>query len=233
VQGFCTCEQEWSGEGCEVYTGACDSLCDSCIGPELADCTACVQNSTLVDKCECDPGFSGPSCELWSGPCAAACLGCFGPTADQCVVCIEHAEVSGGYCQCLPDWGVAANCSVYVGTCDRRCSGVFGNQTRPNTCYGPSNSDCFACSEHAHYDHISGACVCDDFWSGVDCSIWEGPCDARCTGLCLGPGNTDCVACVPNASMTLGACLCDVGWTVLDDCTGYSADCGPTCQQCA
>jgi hypothetical protein len=52
----------------------------------------------------------------------------------------------------------------YYHKCSPKCS------MAPGFCTGRTASDCIRCANHASED-ATGACVCDPFWSGSDCSV--------------------------------------------------------------
>ncbi len=75
-------------------------------------------------------------------------------------------------------------------------------------------------------DEVTGNCICDEGWEGIDCSIpicWENSTYNETTELCeCDPGWTgaDCLedACGPNGTYnaTTGSCDCDPGYTGAD-----------------
>ena len=84
---------------------------------------------------------------------------------------------------------------------------------------------------------IFGACVCDLFWIGDDCSNnidYRGICDSHCMG-CVGPYSVDCISCVPNSTRDeFGKCVCDPYW-IGEDCSiavSFSGTCHPICVGC-
>ena len=107
--------------------------------------------------------------------------------------------------------------------CDARCAGG---------CSGPSNFDCVACAVHATINPY-GACVCDDYWHGTDCSLYDQylDCHPLCDPLkgCTGPTANDCVACIYHSHFDYSyCCTCDLGWTG-NDCLTWNGTCDHRC----
>jgi hypothetical protein len=101
----------------------------------------------------------------------------------------------------------------HMGYCSPKCSLI------PGYCTGRTASDCSVCTTHAA-KNTDGVCVCEDYWSGPDCSVRAeyATCAEVCSG-CRGPLASDCTSCVPHATLNLsGHCVCDSSWTG-DDCS--------------
>ena len=104
----CSCEQNWSGEICEIYSGDCDHRCDKelgCSGPTNKDCLQCNSFAYLYEEaCLCIEGYAGLGCETYEGPCHPDCIhanGCTGPSETDCEVCKPNAHAnSHGDCVC-------------------------------------------------------------------------------------------------------------------------------------
>ena len=74
-----------------------------------------------------------------------------------------------------------------------------------------------------------GGCVCNDGYSGVDCSI---NCSSRCRS-CTGSTSTQCSTCYSHAHVSTGACVCDDNYAF--DSTAQTCVeivCHPTCNTC-
>lgn len=109
------------------------------------------------------------------------------------------------------------------------CEEVVACHPLCDTCRpGTSAHDCIDCVDHASWHQ--GECICDVFWSGETCDVYQGPCDDRCIG-CTGPSEYDCLVCVTNSHEVYGACLCNDGYSGCD-CTEYVGKCAPKCLTC-
>jgi hypothetical protein len=77
------------------------------------------------------------------------------------------------------------------------------------------SDDCVACNGHAQLQVADDFCLCDAWYSGIDCTSFVGECDNKCDE-CFGATNKDCVKCVDNAfrdSQDEGRWQCFNGWT--------------------
>jgi proprotein convertase subtilisin/kexin type 5 len=194
----------------------CDPRCYGCTGPTNNDCIACGKHASLnsYGACECDSYWGGDDCmisTMYGGVCDKRCDGCTGPSAFECIVCGEHAHKNDfGQCIC-DDYWYGDDCNSYSkdagyqSMCDPKCLGG---------CRGGSAYDCYACVNHSTRNS-AGACECDSFWVGDDCSYNSfsytktNTCDAKCRG-CTGPTDYDCVDCVMNASFdSYKRCVCE------------------------
>ena len=126
--------------------------------------------------CACQAMWTGTTCEIYIGLCHSRCNGCTGPTEADCLSCVTHATKDvTGRCMCENFW-TGSECSVateYVGPCSPLCA---------DGCRGATDHDCINCVEHASRDNW-GACVCDLFFSGENCSVqldYRGNCDRKC-----------------------------------------------------
>jgi len=118
----------------------------------------------------------------FTGECFPTCLGCSGGSgADAAFACYECRKNSyrdnSGTCICHPDWAVSMDCTVFDGDCDSKCL--------DGLCSGPYAYQCTKCTENAHRDSY-GRCVCDDYWSGPNCDLYQGRCHCSCA-TCVGP----------------------------------------------
>lgn len=114
---------------------------------------------------------------------------------------------------------------VWTGNCDPRCHG----------CKGPTNGECtgpnFVCVPNA--SDVGGNCVCDDEWTGPDCSYFKGACASTCHG-CHGPLASHCEYCVEHAYKDLNnndECTCDDLWNG-PKCQFPYAVCNIVCKTC-
>ena len=169
---------------------------------------------------------------IFHGSCDSKCNGCRGPSAFDCINCVPNAHVNDfGACECDEHY-LGDDCSIctlfseFHGKCHAKCYGG---------CTGATQYDCIACVDNATKNE-NGACVCDMFWDGEDCSLYvyyKSECDARCYG-CNGPSNYECVACAENASFNIyRACVCDSGWSgTACNIEAPTDGCDPICDQC-
>jgi len=107
-----------------------------------------------------------------------------------------------------------------------------------STCTGPGPLDCNTC--HANADSTptpatNMLCECDANYSGRNCELYYGTCDALCDG-CYGPLASDCIRCTTNSGRyydsttnALGACTCYDDWDSSDNCATWDGACDPVC----
>lgn len=86
-------------------------------------------------------------------------------------------------CRCTDNFS-GIHCELYEGVCDVKC----------DTCRGPYDTDCVTCVINAHRDSETGACVCNDYWTGDACAERIYECAPNCL-VCDEEGNdpTKCV----------------------------------------
>ena len=241
----CTCDEGWGGKFCQYYNAKCDSHCDGCTGPTAGDCVRCVPNAERNSDgdCICQPGIWAMSldddCDQCTRfiDCDPICSygdedldfarTCDGPGRGHCYECVTNAHRNWeGQCECDDGW-TGPDCSDYDGECDCKCD---------YSCHGPTAHDCNSCVANAVRDNdadygLDQECVCDQWWTGDDCSIYRGPCASTCHG-CSGPNADECEDCVANAYYEAdGTCRCRDEW-MGSDCTQKRADCHETCEIC-
>ena len=232
--GICQCTQTtasgfWSGLTCQDcafgYSGSeCKSecqggFCDPCSGNGIC-------NSGVVGdgSCSC---FADSIRGFWDGSLCDKCLDtyfgdsctetCLGTTAEDGLACNGRGEclpTGNGVCTCSSGWGSAGGCadcdsSHYGSGCTKECPGTIFSSSRVGTpCSG--HGTCFS------GEAGNGTCVCDQFYSGLDCSN-------VCPSECSGRGTCD-----DGASGT-ATCTCDLNWAPPDCSTCYPNVTGLSC----
>ncbi|XP_037506639.1 teneurin-m isoform X6 [Rhipicephalus sanguineus] len=206
--GKCDCDQDYAGESCAYRV--CPVLCSG-------------RGQYTSGECVCQPGWKGRECQL---------------REDECEVadCSGHGDCLDGVCRCFPGYK-GVHCEE-VDCLDPECSGhgvcVSGmclcrKGWKSNDCSEP-DSDALRClpdcSGHGQFDLDLQRCVCDDQWTGPDCS--QEKCDLDCGphGRCQG-GECICIdgwtglkcneklcdiRCVEHGQCKNGTCLCIQGW---------------------
>ncbi len=164
VAGLCECAPGWHGADCSKegpdWARLCPSNCSFALGRGSCDLQS--------HKCVCTAGWAGDSCRH-ADACAAGCSGhgsCDEGANRTCVcvggwsgpACAERVECPAGCeahgvcaddrnCVCHPGWRGDA-CDEQL-LCDGDCSG--------------------------HGRCRAGKCVCDESFSGEDCSVYAAP----------------------------------------------------------
>ena len=178
-------------------------------------------------RCVCDTHWSGDDCTVYveetNYECHPKCVGCNGPSERDCIHCTTHCTKDyAGFCTCDAYWS-GEDCSIYIGPCHPSCFDSGG-------CNGPTASDCITCFPNATRDEF-GNCICDQYWTGRDCSKYAGPCNDKCFG-CHGPKDSDCELCATNAYLNGNEqCVCLEEWGG-PQCREYIGTCNATCETC-
>lgn len=240
--GYCVCNEDWSGEDCRIYIGVCDPICRGCSGPDACDCETCAEHAIRDANgfCVCQNHWEGPDCSTYVGNCHPRCNGCVGPTAADCLECVENSywdftDNRDNECRCEAYWD-GLDCSDYFGKCDLKCDPEYG-------CSGPDAGHCFACNENAWLrpdgDEVpmGPECDCMPDWAGKDCYLYIGPCDCLCLEqgeiTCDGPGPRNCDHCIANTFRNEdGECQCLEDYDTSKDCDVYRGVCHPCCSTC-
>ncbi|KAL7643035.1 UNVERIFIED_CONTAM: hypothetical protein RMT77_006324 [Armadillidium vulgare] len=207
VLGRCECVQGWVGEDCSK--SVCPVLCSG-------------HGSYGGGICHCNDGWKGQECDV---------------PLDDCEVpdCSEHGSCVDGTCLCSPGWKgkncdqvncidpVCGNhgwciegiCICQAGWRGKNCSEI---DEKVFTCLPD-------CSGNGQYDLQTSSCICDDYWSGSDCSIakcsldcFHGECDGKVCICEEGWIGTRCeekgcdLRCSLHGQCHNGSCICMQGW---------------------
>eukprot|EP00301_Raphidiophrys_heterophryoidea_P016297 c25853_g1_i1.p1 GENE.c25853_g1_i1~~c25853_g1_i1.p1 ORF type:complete len:476 (-),score=113.77 c25853_g1_i1:111-1538(-) len=221
----CACEPGFEGDDCSSVSreGACGDL-SSCSGQG-----SCVYNETSrTFGCECEQGYGGADCSTALHACGQCRHGTcvfragepvcecksgfegqhcdqFSPHTDPCHV-INFCS-GRGQCTHLPSRIVTCNCipGFLAPTCGRMTHEAGYAFSGPCHLFS-------GCSGHGKCDDATSSCVCDNGWTGSDCS----------ESLCSDPHNTNSTnSGVCNKVGVCGAlqttnehvCTCDTGFS--------------------
>lgn len=174
-------------------------------------------------ECQCQSGWKGKECQLREEECEVA-------------DCSGHGDCLDGLCKCFP--GYKGGACEEVDCIDPDCSGHGVCLNGQCLCKkGWKSIDCSEpdqealrclpdCSNHGHFDIDKQRCVCDDPWSGPDCSQERCGLDCGERGRCR-EGRCECLdgwtgpkcdqklcdsRCSEHGQCRNGTCACLTGW---------------------
>jgi len=211
--------------GCQVYTysaalptnyqyfsdlkmGGSDQLADFCpyvFAYNNGDCTGRSKTATdllpaalgekACENCRCFTGTYIKSGYSMSGdPNHSGChevICANGVASMKLGTTTVQCPVAGGQVNNIPGYSGFVTCPAYAEICEPTLC--------PNGCFGYGKC-------------VSGSCVCDEGYSGYDCSL---VCADTCKS-CSGSAATDCLACYAHASLpsgqSVGTCTCNQGY---------------------
>ena len=240
---ICSCsESQYTTPAGSGSCYACNSVCESCTGPNTNQCSSCADGKYLS-------GSSSKTCAA----CDSSCGTCDGPLATDCLTCNLGDYFVDGQCvtYCNEPFG-----SSVVGAntvCSTPCLGQFAwkDKTCTDTCSSPYTSvieaslkacvcfnvvapgqDCYACDSSCStcdgqqasqcltcFDRFYLAVVDDD--DGIDGTCES--CDSSCL-TCSGPSSYECLSCDPGYYLYNGTCT---------TCDPYCLTCdGPSANEC-
>ncbi|KAM9823010.1 extracellular matrix organizing protein FRAS1 [Syngnathus typhle] len=217
---------------------SCSESCSECVGASPRECSACSDPAALLKDAECVPDC-GEAFYIQDGVCHAchpSCASCFPDKAD-CTSCPPGGALHGGKC-------VSACPAQHYVDLAGRCRGCHGSCT---SCWGPSASQCTACSRELLL--LQGQCVeaCGEGLYPHDHACHN--CHPSCRG-CVGPLASDCLRCLkatevlalqsrelqPARGVCAGACPANTYADHQRTCTECHASCrhcsGPSADNC-
>ncbi|CAF0847493.1 unnamed protein product [Rotaria sordida] len=194
--GICICYPSYTGSDCSI-----------------AQCTDLCSGHGVIEygQCRCQEGWHGAECQLMSNQCEISNCNNRGTCiAGQCVC---QSGYQGKFCEQISCQNV--NCSDHGICIEGKCRCFHGYTN--DDCSLLIHSQCDnRCSEHGQYvDYPKSMCICDNNWTGEDCSQPKCNIDCGIHGKCS-MNNKD-------------KCQCDDGW-IGENC--MKKICSRLCKQC-
>ncbi|UJR35679.1 hypothetical protein I4U23_028429 [Adineta vaga] len=195
-QGICICQPSYTGTDCSI-----------------AQCTDLCSGHGVVEhgQCRCQEGWHGSECQLMLNQCEIANCN----NRGTCIAgkCVCQNGYQGNFCEQISCTNV--NCSNHGICIEGKC----------RCFHGYTNDDCSLviqtqcdnqCSGHGQYvDYPKSMCICDENWTGDNCSQPKCNIDCGLHGKCL--------------INDRNRCECDEGW-IGKNC--MKKTCSKLCQQC-
>ncbi|CAF1592934.1 unnamed protein product, partial [Adineta ricciae] len=195
-QGVCICHPSYTGTDCSI-----------------AQCTDLCSGHGVVEhgQCRCQEGWHGTECQLMLNQCEIANCN----NRGTCIAgkCICQNGYQGKFCEQISCGN--ANCSNHGMCIEGKCRCFHGYTN--DDCSSVTQTQCDnQCSGHGQYvDYPKSMCLCDENWTGENCSQPKCKIDCGEHGKCL-VNNRD-------------RCECEEGWT---GTTCTKKTCSKFCQQC-
>ncbi|EAR90506.3 zinc finger lsd1 subclass family protein (macronuclear) [Tetrahymena thermophila SB210] len=209
----------------------CDSLCLTCNGPLISNCTSCRQGLFLqnnICKPICDGSYYGETLTNTCNPCDSTCLTCDGPNSNNCLSCqAPNLFYQQGSKTCVTQ----CNSNQFKNTANQTCSLC---DSSCSTCQGPSYTNCLSCTGNTYLYQNQCILNCPSNYYGNNQNKQCTQCDPTCY-LCNGGANNNCLSCQNGRYLdqTLKQCVLNCNSNqYVDANSGQCMQCHSSCQTC-